>query len=83
MSLTQVFLLLIPGTIGGTIGTITSLNDEIKTLRRHNLRVVPDVFKIGERISCGAGMGAMSGILWPIHIGLAAYHFIDEQSKLG
>lgn len=83
MSLSQLILLLIPGTIGGTIGTITSLNDEIKTLRRYNFRVVPDVFQIGCRITFGTGTGAISSIIWPIHIGLSAYNFIDEQSKLG
>ena len=74
---------IIPATIGGTIGTVKGINDEIKKLRIYNFRIVPDIFQIAARISLGTGTGAICGILWPIHVGLAAYNFIDEQSKLG
>jgi hypothetical protein len=82
MSRLQIVFIVIPATIGGTIGTINGINDEIKTLRRHNFRGISDIFLIGTRISLSAGTGAMCGILWPIHLGFASYNFIDEQSKL-
>ena len=83
MSSRQIVFIIIPATIGSTIGITKAINDEIKTLRRHNFKVVPDIFQIGTRITLGAGTGAMCAILWPIHAGLAAYNFINEQSRLG
>ncbi len=83
MSRLQIVFMVVPATIGSAIGTIIGINDEIKTLRHYNFRIVPDIFQIGGRISLYAGTGAICGILWPIYSGLAAYNFIDEQSKLG
>lgn len=83
MSRVQIVFIVIPATIGGTIGTINGVNDEIKTLRRHNFRGISDIFLIGTRISVSTGIGAINGLLWPIHLGIASYNFIDEQSKLG
>ncbi len=83
MSRLQIVFMVVPVTIGTTIGTITGINDEIKILRRYNFRIVPAIFQIGGRISLYAGTGAICGLMWPIHAGLAAYNFTDEQSKLG
>jgi hypothetical protein len=83
MSHLKILFMIVPTVIGTTIGTTKAINEEIKTIRRHNFRIVPDIFQIGARISLGTGTGAICGILWPIHLGLAAYNFIDEQSKLG
>ena len=80
MSRLKIVFMVVPATIGGTIGTISGINDEIKTLRRHKFRGLSDIFLIGTRVSLSAG--AMCGILWPIHLGFASYNFIDEQSKL-
>ena len=82
MSRSQLVFLIIPATIGSTIGTITAINDEVMTPRRYKFKIVPDIFQIATRISLGAETGAMYGVLWPIHVGLAAYNFIDKQSKL-
>jgi hypothetical protein len=83
MSRLQICILVIPATIGSIIGTISTINEEIKTIRHHKFKIVPDIFQVGGRISLGAGTGAICGILWPFYGGLAAYNFIDEQSKLG
>jgi hypothetical protein len=83
MTYLKILFMVFPATIGGTIGTIKGINNEIKTLRRHNFRVLPDIFQISARISVSIGIGAINGLLWPIHLGIASYNFIDEQSKLG
>ena len=76
MTYLKILFIVFPATMGGTIGTIKGINDEIKTLRRHNFRGIPDIFQIATRISVSTGIGA-------IHLGIASYNFIDEQSKLG
>jgi hypothetical protein len=83
MSKIKLVFMVFHSAVGGTIGIINSIDKEVKTLRRYNFRILPDIFQIGARISLGAGAGAICGLLWPAYGGILAYNFLDEQSKLG
>jgi hypothetical protein len=66
---------LIPSIIGGTIGTIHTIDNEVKTLKSHKFTRAPDIFKIGARVSVGFAQGALCGIMWPIYGSAIAYKF--------